>query len=207
MAKHLPDPRDRIIDAALFLFARFGAEGTTLADVAKRAHLGKTTLYHHFPDGKSTIFKVAVSHAVRVHWGDFEAAVRSQPCPVTRLACYVRLRIETFDREITRWGVTQPVWDTMKSLVHESLEPYYASELTLLTELVTEGIADGSMRSGRAETIARILQAAFRGLTVDGQVDATAQARTAQLAELAIFVEGGLLEPSSVERWRVALAP
>jgi AcrR family transcriptional regulator len=205
MAKHLPDPRDRIIDAALFLFARFGVTGTTLADVAQRAHLGKTTLYHHFPDGKATIFKAAVRHAVRGHWAAFESSVRSEPCSVTRLARYVRLRVETFDREIARWGVTQPAWETMKPLVHEALEPYYADELALLTELVSEGIRERAMRSGRAETIAQILQAAFRGLSVDGRVDSTAQARAAELVELAVFIEGGLLDPSAIARWRAAI--
>lgn len=206
MAKHLPDPRGRILDAALVLFARFGIEGTTLSDLALRARLAKTTLYHHFPDGKAAIFKVAVERVLTAHWDDFEATVREQPCPVTQLACYARARIHTFDREIARWGLTQATWEAMKPAVNESMLPYYERELALLTELVREGMARGQLRSGRPDTIAGILQAAFRGLTIDGKLDTTARAREAELGELAEFVAGGLLVPEARELWRSAMS-
>lgn len=206
MAKHLPDSRGRILDAALVLFARFGVEGTTLTELAQRARLAKTTLYHHFPDGKSMIFKVAVETVLRAHWGGFEATVRQQPNPVAQLACYAQLRIQTFDREMARWGLTQATWESMKPAVNEAMQPYYARELQLLTDLVSAGIDASLLRSGHAGTIASILQAAFRGLTIDGRLDTTAREREAELAELAEFVSGGLLMPRARARWRKAMA-
>ncbi|MCA9576252.1 MAG: TetR/AcrR family transcriptional regulator [Polyangiales bacterium] len=205
MAKHLPDPRGRILDAALVLFARFGVEGTTLSDLAQRARLAKTTLYHHFPDGKGMIFKVAVEGMLSTHWGAFESTVREQPDPVSQLACYARLRLHTFDREMARWGLTQETWESMKPAVNVAMQPYYARELALLTDVVSAGIADGQLRAGHPATIAGILQAAFRGLTLDGRLDTTAREREAELTELAEFVAGGLLAPSARTRWRKAM--
>jgi AcrR family transcriptional regulator len=205
MPKHLPDPRGRIMDAALVLFARFGIDGTTLADLAERAHLGKTTLYHHFPEGKAMIFRVAVDRLLKSHWENFEGAVREEPCPVSQLARYARLRLETFDRELMRWGLTQETWEAMKPLVNETLKPYFEQELRMLTELVGRGMQQGQMREGRAETIAGILQAAFRGLTIEGKVDPTARERQAELNELAAFLEGGLLRPEAHASWRAAM--
>jgi len=41
-------PRQRILDAALQLFAEHGSEGTSLQQVADRVGLHKSTLFHHF---------------------------------------------------------------------------------------------------------------------------------------------------------------
>lgn len=205
MAKHLPEPRERILDAALVLFARFGLDGTTLVDIAMRAGLGKTTLYHHFPDGKGAIFRFAVHSLVGGHWEAFEAAVREEASPVSRLARYVRLRIDTYDREMLRWGLEQQAWEAMKPLVNDAIAPFFARELALLTDVVRDGMADGSMRRGRPETVARILQAAFRGLTLDGPVRPTAQGRSAEIEELASFIRLGLLSPGAHELWRDAV--
>jgi len=41
-------PRQRILDAALELFAEHGSEGTSLQQVADRVGLHKSTLFHHF---------------------------------------------------------------------------------------------------------------------------------------------------------------
>src|SRR5690606_11500383 len=60
VAKDFDPPRTRILEAAVQLFARYGLERTTLADIAQCAHLSKATLYHHFPEGKASIFHAAV---------------------------------------------------------------------------------------------------------------------------------------------------
>ncbi len=205
MARRRPNPRERIVDAALALFARFGVDGARLADLARSAGMAKTTLYHHFPEGKDAIFRVAVDYLVGEHFRRFETAVRAEPCPVTRLARYVRLRTETFDDEILRWGIKQPVWDGMKPLVYEALAPYFARELALLTEIVREGMERGLMRPGRAETVARLLQASFRGLTLDGPISPSPIERSAELAELSEFVGSGLLTVAARECWQAAL--
>jgi hypothetical protein len=152
------------------------------------------------------IFKVAVEGMLGAHWDEFEGTVRQQPDAVRQLACYAQRRLQTFDREMARWGLTQATWESMKPAVNDAMQPYYARELRLLTDLVSQGIASGQLRSGHAETIASILQAAFRGLTIDGRLDTTAREREAELRELAEFVAGGLLVPGARARWRRAMA-
>jgi AcrR family transcriptional regulator len=43
----IPRARDRILDAAERLLARFGYKKTTIEDIAREAGLGKRTLYFH----------------------------------------------------------------------------------------------------------------------------------------------------------------
>ena len=54
-AKHAAR-RAAILDAAAWVFAEKGYDGTTTADVHKAAGVGSGTLFHYFPD-KGTLFK------------------------------------------------------------------------------------------------------------------------------------------------------
>ncbi|MEK6311689.1 MAG: helix-turn-helix domain-containing protein, partial [Curtobacterium sp.] len=50
MARWQPDPRGRLLRAALELFAEQGYDDTTAAQIAERAGLTKATLFRQFPD-------------------------------------------------------------------------------------------------------------------------------------------------------------
>ena len=49
----------QILDAALALFLEFGLRRTTMDDVAKRAGIGRITVYRHYED-KNTLFQAVV---------------------------------------------------------------------------------------------------------------------------------------------------
>lgn len=62
---NLPDSENtnqtaqQILDAALALFLEFGLRRTTMDDVAKRAGIGRITVYRHYED-KNTLFQAVV---------------------------------------------------------------------------------------------------------------------------------------------------
>ena len=53
------DTRQRILDAALRLFADRGYDGTTTKDLATAAHVAEGTLFRHFPSKKNILIEVA----------------------------------------------------------------------------------------------------------------------------------------------------
>ena len=53
--------KDRILSAALELFAQSGYLGTSMSDIAKQLGLTKAALYKHFPS-KQAILDQIVSH-------------------------------------------------------------------------------------------------------------------------------------------------
>ena len=57
MSRWEPDARGRLLRAALELFAEFGYDATTTAQIAERAGLTKTTLFRLFPDKREIIFQ------------------------------------------------------------------------------------------------------------------------------------------------------
>jgi len=56
VARWQPNPSERLILAALDLFAERGYENTTVIDIAKRAGLTKSTFFRYFPDKREVLF-------------------------------------------------------------------------------------------------------------------------------------------------------
>lgn len=56
MPRWKPNPAQRLVEAALDLFAERGYENTTVIDIAARAGLGKTTFFRHFQDKREVLF-------------------------------------------------------------------------------------------------------------------------------------------------------
>jgi len=63
MSAHILEPANDtaidILDAAYNLFLEFGLRKTTMEDVAKRANIGRITVYRHYAD-KPTLFQAVV---------------------------------------------------------------------------------------------------------------------------------------------------
>lgn len=56
MARWEPNASERLVQAALDLFAERGYESTTVIDIAQRAGLSKTTFFRHFQDKREVLF-------------------------------------------------------------------------------------------------------------------------------------------------------
>jgi AcrR family transcriptional regulator len=56
MARWQPNARERLVAAALDLFAERGYDNTTVIDIAERAGLTKSTFFRHFPDKREVLF-------------------------------------------------------------------------------------------------------------------------------------------------------
>lgn len=56
MGRWEPDARDRLVRAALDLFDEQGYENTTVAQIAERAGLTKSTYFRHFRDKREVLF-------------------------------------------------------------------------------------------------------------------------------------------------------
>src|ERR1700728_2898958 len=55
MARWEPDARERLVRAALDLFTEQGYDNTTVAEIAERAGLTKSTFFRHFPDKREVL--------------------------------------------------------------------------------------------------------------------------------------------------------
>jgi AcrR family transcriptional regulator len=77
-----PKTRERILEAALDLFAEEGFKGTTIAEVERRVGLaaGTGSLYRHFPS-KEALLRAAVQHEVARCRAEIQKARKALPIP------------------------------------------------------------------------------------------------------------------------------
>jgi AcrR family transcriptional regulator len=72
------DPRQRILDVALRIFAHRGYAGASIQDIVDKAGVTKPTLYYHFKS-KEGLFQALVDHAADERFGVMrEAAEKHQ---------------------------------------------------------------------------------------------------------------------------------
>jgi AcrR family transcriptional regulator len=79
MARWEPNAQERLVRAALDLFAERGYENTTVAEIAERAGLTKTTFFRHFPDKREVLSAGQNTHARLLADGIAGAPARAAP--------------------------------------------------------------------------------------------------------------------------------
>jgi AcrR family transcriptional regulator len=82
MARWEPNARERLERAALALFAEHGYDATTVAQIADRAGLTKSTFFRHFADKREVLFGGQDLLAER-----FGEAIRTAPAAATTAGC------------------------------------------------------------------------------------------------------------------------
>jgi AcrR family transcriptional regulator len=80
MARWEPNARERLVLAALDLFAEQGYDNTTVMQIAERAGLTKATFFRHFPDKREVLFAGQEVHSLLL--ADGAAAAPDSATPI-----------------------------------------------------------------------------------------------------------------------------
>ena len=89
--------RDEVVIRLTKVIRRNGYDGSSLSDLSKATGLGKSSLYHYFPDGKDDMVRAVLAHlAAELEAGLF-APLRRGGSPMRRLQAMGRT-LDTFYR-------------------------------------------------------------------------------------------------------------
>lgn len=119
--------RERILEAAVDVFAELGYAGASIREVARRAGTAAPTIYHHF-ECKEGLYEEVTAAGVARHRAMLEAALVEQGEPTDRLRTVLVVSVE-FARRHRR--LSQVVFalqsgagpDSARARFHESIEP------------------------------------------------------------------------------------
>lgn len=179
--------REPIIDAAVVLFRRQGYASTGLNDIVDLSGAPKGSLYHYFPDGKSSIAVAAVEEA-----GQRVAQTLQQlaeECRTTGdlLRAHARLLAGWMRKSGYRDGC--PITTVLLELapqqraVAQAGRGAYALRIDILREKL---MADGVPRE-RAKRLAVLCASALQGALIQARVErsgAPIEATASELAEM-----------------------
>ena len=185
----VPRHRQPIINAAVTLFRRQGYARTGLNDIVDASGAPKGSLYHYFPDGKSSIAVAAVEEAGRRVAAT--VAKLAEECGSTGglLRAHARLLAGWMRGSGFRNGC--PITTVLLELapreraVAEAGRKAYAARIALLRDRL---VADGFARP-RAEALAVLCTSALQGALIQARVERSGRPIEVTAAELARLLE------------------
>lgn len=148
MGDELEQLRERIMDATIASVEANGLRGFSLEDVAGRAEVSRTTIYRHFPGGRSQLVEQTTTWEIARFWGRLAAAVEHLPTLEDRLVAGLVLGRKVMTRSRILANVMDPELAELiaaaqpsEPLIHGVIRDY------MRDMLLAEGAA-GRLRDG-----------------------------------------------------------
>lgn len=181
---------DAVLDAAHDCVLAYGVRRTTVTDVARRAGVSRMTVYRRWPDAQSLIGDLMTREWQRVLLATTtdEGTGHARARLVERVVAGARVMRE------------HPLLCKIRDVDPEVLIPYLLDRrgagqeemLRFLVDAVAHGRADGSVRSGEAETIARVVLLTTQSFVLSARIVADGLPAEGLDRELARLVDGYL---------------
>ncbi|QDP21777.1 TetR/AcrR family transcriptional regulator [Bradyrhizobium cosmicum] len=185
----VPKHRQPIINAAVMLFRRQGFARTGLNDIVDVSGAPKGSLYHYFPDGKSSIAVAAVEEAGRRVAETVAKLAEDCSSAGDLLRAHARLLAGWMQGSGFRNGC--PITTVLLELapreraVSEAGRKAYAARISILREKL---IADGFARP-RADSLAVLCTSALQGALIQARVERSRRPIEVTATELARLIE------------------
>lgn len=151
--------REKILAAALKLFAEKGYETTSMDDVVKRAKVSKGSAYHYF------VSKEALLHAVVVNglsaFGSLMERVETARTPKEKLAALINVSFELIEEDTQLWKLyfSLLTQTTLPRSVKKILQPVITQMFGYMKKLFEEmGTKDAD---GESRILAAMLDGVF----------------------------------------------
>jgi AcrR family transcriptional regulator len=139
--------RGELLDIAANLFAERGLKTTTVRDIADAAGILSGSLYHHFDSKESMVDEILRSFLDEL-FGEYEAIIARALPPRDRFEAIVTASFEALDRSHAAVAIYQ---NEARLLADQPRFGYIRERLaefkTMWTDLLREGIEDGSFRA------------------------------------------------------------
>ncbi|WP_017538367.1 TetR/AcrR family transcriptional regulator [Nocardiopsis halophila] len=180
---------DAVLDAARACVEAFGIRRTTLTDVARRAGVSRPTVYRRWPDVTALVADLLtrellalLDRAGEQGGGTARERLTAQADGLMRRA----LRHPLFTRIIDH----EP--ETMAVYAFQRLGTSQFAALDLLRTGIEDGQADGSIRGGDPEALARVVLLSVQGLMTSRRLTEDVLDEDALVAEARRLLDGYL---------------
>ena len=162
--------RREICEVARQVFAKRGLNGTGLTHVAEAAGMGRSSLYHYFPD-KASLLRELVRDQLEVEETLFHAALEGNESPLDRILGLMEAQVELFHSWRHTASLTVEMWSTQSS----RFRPFFRRIRTSLAALIEEGQQTGEIDTAiDASHAATAIIALIDGLLLQYIIDSRA---------------------------------
>jgi AcrR family transcriptional regulator len=179
--------REQVLDAVAESVRAVGVRRTTMAEIARRADLSRSTLYTHFADVREATAALLTRELLTLL-----AAATADREDVDEDVLDGRHRLVGRALLLARVVPDDPLIERILELDGELLVPYLVHRLgssqrailDAVTDLVAEGQSDGSIRSGDPAAIAFTVFLVAQAFVISARIAEAEHGRETVLAEL-----------------------
>jgi AcrR family transcriptional regulator len=188
MPQKRKSPED-ILAAARDCVLAYGAQRTTLTEVARRAGVSRPTVYNHWPDVRALLADLITGEMAGI-------AVQTQLAGGEN----GRKRLVQRASQTIAAAIDNPLMLKILDSDPELMIPYVfyrmgASQRAVVAALeaaIADGQADGSIRSGKVDALARVVLLAGQSLVLSHRLAADRLGRDELMTELGLLLDGYL---------------
>ncbi|HEY4008422.1 MAG TPA: TetR/AcrR family transcriptional regulator [Pseudonocardia sp.] len=157
--------REAIAVAAGQIFAERGYHGASIRDIARRAGLSLSALYH-WHSSKQDLLAALIEDSTQAYITACHAALaEAGNDPVDRLCALVRATVEYRVRHRVESNITAREWRNLEPAQQERLVGFRRSATRLWSDTVEAGVADSSFRCAHPADARRAIQAACNAIS------------------------------------------
>jgi AcrR family transcriptional regulator len=158
------DKRDAILKAAWGLIRHYGYGKTTIDDIAKRAGVGKGTVYLYFRSKSEIMLALTELTNDRIS-SELERIARGPGSPGERLRACLMHRIMTLFDIVQKYPHGAEIISSMLPEIVDRLDRYVRAHGVLFAGILREGNESGEMGVENPEATGRVLAELFEFLT------------------------------------------
>ncbi len=155
--------RMHILEVAQKLFARFGLAKTTIEDIAKMAHMGKASIYYYFKN-KEAIFQEVIDREGQILKKEIIKAVNKENTPQNKLRTYIFTRMLKIKELANYYRALRDDYLKHYSFIEKARQNYDTFEVTLISNILQEGVEKGVFDVDDTTLTAETIVAAMKGM-------------------------------------------
>jgi TetR/AcrR family transcriptional regulator len=154
---------DVIIAAAQRRFGIYGAEKTSMREIADDLHMSKASLYYYFPD-KESLYKSVIEKEQTEFLGTLQHDIENIDDPARCLKRYAINRLSYF-RKLVNLGRVSPVSiSDLKPKIAETFLQFRSKEMKIVTGIIEKGRKSGQFTIKESSEAAALLLEILRGM-------------------------------------------
>ena len=156
--------RTRILDAAQKRFAHYGLAKVTVDDIAADLGISKAAVYYYF-NTKEEVFREVISREGNSFITTARKIIDSELPSAEKLRHYSLKRLTLLNQYANLKLIGLQTWLEMKPLLSDVLKSFMQKEISLLREILQEGVENGQFVCDDVDSTALLIIHIYLGLS------------------------------------------
>lgn len=167
LTAHRERIREQVFAAFVDLVGERSFEAITMAQIAQRAGVGRTTIYHHFKD-KDAVVVAFATHETNRYLDDLASVLADAADPPERLRRYLRHHLA--EGEQFHLGLGPQVYGLLSADSLREIREHVVAVEAVLREIVADGVASGQFVTTDAAAVVPLIHSCLNHRALPAEV-------------------------------------